>query len=178
MALETGKLFDMMGYDALALVQHVTDDCVRLFVLHNSSSHVLVAEAHSESEPRDGMQEPARLVASFPYAPFEHGWRVAYKLALAEAVRRAHHGDDSCPGCGCMPGDGTTAGCTAPDGCGYFASCALPVGGGRADADTEPPRTMPVSAADVDAAAEHDVDARMAEADRLRDIAVNPDARD
>lgn len=138
MALETGKFFDMLGYDLLAQVQHVTDDYVRLMVLHNNSSHVLLAEAHAMSEPDDRMAEPAKLVAAYPYIG-EHDWRVAYKLALAEAVRLAHKGDDSCPGCGCRPGDGTTAGCTAPDGCGYF---------------TPTP------------------------ADKLTEIAVNPDARD
>lgn len=90
--LQTGEDFDMFGYDLLAQVQHVTDDYVRLFVLHNNSSHVLVAEAHAMSEPSDTVQEPARLVAAFPY--FGDGdWRVAYRLALAEAVRQAHKDD-------------------------------------------------------------------------------------
>ena len=122
--MEIGKFFDMTGYDTMALVQHVTDDCLRLVVLTNNSSHMLVAEVHAFSEPSDGMVDPGKLAASFPYAPFEHGWRVAYKLALADAVRRAHSGDPMCDGCGCLPGDGTTAGCTHPQGCGYFADCA------------------------------------------------------
>lgn len=151
--LQTGKMFDMRGYDVLAQVQHVTDDYTMLFVLHNNSTHVLLAEA-TAPPVRDmdggryhgGEEEPAKLVAAYRYVG-EHDWRVAYKLALAEAVKLAHKGDDSCPGCGCRPGDGTTPGCTAPDGCGYFASCQLPVGGGRAE-------------------------------EKLHDIAVNPDARD
>ena len=28
--------------------------------------------------------------------------------------------DESCPGCGCLPGDGVTEGCTHPEGCGYY----------------------------------------------------------
>lgn len=122
--MEINKDFDMLGYDLMAQVQHVTDDYVRLFVLTNNSTHILVAEAHALSEHSAAMLEPARLVASFPYAPFEHGWRVAYKAALAEANRLAHEGDDSCPGCGCRPGDGLTEGCTNADGCGYFAELA------------------------------------------------------
>lgn len=96
MALETGKTFDMFGYDLLAQVQSVTDDMVRLFVLHNNSSHVLLAEAHAMSEPSDKVQEPARLVAAYPY--FADGdWRTAYGLALAEAVRLAHKDDSVQP---------------------------------------------------------------------------------
>jgi len=139
--METGKDFDMFGYDLLAQVQHVTDDCVRLFVLHNASTHVLVAEAHAMSEPSATVQEPAKLVAAYPYIG-EHDWRVAYKLALAEAVRQAHKSDDSCPGCGCRPGDGVTKGCTAPTGCGYFADTA-------ADNAPAAPRTEREKLADI-----------------------------
>lgn len=159
--LQTGKTFDMRGYDLLAQVQHVTDDMTMLFVLHNNSTHVLLAEA-TAPPVRDmdggryhgGDEEPAMLVASFAYAPFEHGWRVAYKQALAAAMRRAHSGDPMCDGCGCMPGDGVTAGCTHPDGCGY-------------DPDQQ-------HAGEGDAGR----GARQTTGEHLRTLAANPDPRD
>lgn len=84
-----GKFFDMSGYDAMAQVQSASDSDVRLFVLTNNSSHVLVAEVHAMNEPTEACQEPGKLVTSFPYGDGEEGWRDAYKAGMAEAVRLA-----------------------------------------------------------------------------------------
>lgn len=121
---QLGKFFDMVGYDTMALVQSVTDDYVRFVVMHNQSTHVLLAEVHAASEPSDGMADPGKLLATYRYDD-ANDWRVAYRLALAEAVRRAGIGGapadpEACPGCNCKPGDGVTEGCSHPDGCGYF----------------------------------------------------------
>jgi len=122
--LQTGEFFDMFGYDALAQVQSVDDEMVRYFILTNNSSHILLAEAHAMSEPSDKVQEPAKLVAAYPYGATADDWKVAYRIATVEAVRLSHIAppvdDEACPGCGCKPGDGLTDGCFHPVGCGYF----------------------------------------------------------
>lgn len=121
--LTTGARFNMFGYDALATVQSVTDEMVRYFVLTNNSSHILLAEAHAMDEGKDGNEEPAKLVAAYPYGATEDDWKVAYRIATVEAVRLSHIApppDEACPGCGCKPGDGLTDGCFHPVGCGYF----------------------------------------------------------
>ena len=46
MALETGKFFDMHGYDALAFMQDTADDHVRYYVLGNNTTHI-----HLEGRP-------------------------------------------------------------------------------------------------------------------------------
>jgi len=121
---QTGKFFDMMGYDGMAMLQSMADDHVRYVVLHNGSSHVLLAEVHACAEPTEKMMEPGKLVASYPYGATEDDWKVAFKLATIEAMRLAHIAPppqaEACPGCGRTPKDGITASCFHPAGCGYF----------------------------------------------------------
>lgn len=86
---KTGDRFDYSGYELMARIAYGEGDGYVL-VMHNNSSHVLVAVAgHDESvDARDSMQY-AVLVASFPYFMEEEDWKVAYRYALMMAMKEA-----------------------------------------------------------------------------------------
>lgn len=87
--LQRGKAFNMTGYDHFGEVQSLRDDMVRYVLLHNHSSHVLLAEVHAMAEPTTTMPEPARLVDTYAYGACRDGWKGAYAQAMREAVRLA-----------------------------------------------------------------------------------------
>lgn len=78
--MEVGDEFDINGYEMVAKIQGAEGPSV-IFVVHNNSSHILVAEA-----PEGDCTKPVYLVKSTPYYQDGDGFKVAYNIALRIAV--------------------------------------------------------------------------------------------
>lgn len=83
--MEVGDEFDINGYEVAAKIQGAEGPST-IFVVHNNSSHILVAEA-----PEGDCTKPVYLVKSWPYsseADYTNAYAVALRTASILAVRR------------------------------------------------------------------------------------------
>lgn len=88
MSMVPGDTFNLSGYDEVARLSAAIGGGgpeVQIVVVHNNSTHYLVAEVPV------GATGPAEMLASFYYggAEDENGVRIIYAQALARAVAEA-----------------------------------------------------------------------------------------
>jgi len=84
--MDIGERFHFKGYTPMAYLQHAVTGEV-IVVMHNCSSHILVAKTDAAAIEMVDEETHAVLIASFDYQRVpEHRLSEVYARALAEAV--------------------------------------------------------------------------------------------
>lgn len=92
--MSPGDKFQLQGYELVAVIDYISAPAVAV-VVHNNSTHLLVAFTEKAAGPL--MARDATLIESFRYAGgnWDDTWQVAYSgaLHLAIGVALGHRSD-------------------------------------------------------------------------------------